>query len=58
MAEPVAEPVERVLFYVSFKHALATDAELTNRDVHGAGSILPSVAALRTRLGALRSHPA
>ena len=47
-------PVERVLFYVSFKHALATDAELTNSDVHGAGSILPSVGALRLRLGSLR----
>ena len=49
-------PVERVLFYVSFKHALATEAELTNGDVHGAGSILPSVAALRMRLGALRKR--
>jgi hypothetical protein len=48
-------PVERVLFYVSFKHALATDAELTNSDVHGAGSILPSVAALRMSLGSLRN---
>ena len=49
-------PVERVLFYVSFKHALATDAELTNNDVHGAGSILPSVAALRMSLGLLRNR--
>ena len=48
-------PVERVLFYVSFKHALATDAELTNNDVHGAGSILPSVAALQMSLGSLRN---
>jgi hypothetical protein len=47
--------VERVLFYVSFKHALATDAELTNSDIHGAGSILPSVAALRMSLGSLRN---
>ena len=47
---------ERVLFYVSFRHALATDAELTNGDVHGAGSILPSLAARRMRLGALRSR--
>lgn len=46
--------VERVLFYVSFKHALATETELNNTDVHGAGSILPSVAALRMSLGSLR----
>lgn len=49
-------PVERVLFYLSFKHALASDAELTNGDAHGAGSILPSLAALRTPLGSLRSR--
>ena len=54
VTRPPTPPVERVLFYVSFKHALATDAELTNSDVHGAGSILPSVAAMGMRLGALR----
>ena len=48
------EPVERVLFYVSFKHALATEAELANTDVHGAGSILPAVAAMRICLGSVR----
>ena len=50
------EPVERVLFYVSFKHALATEAELANTDVHGAGSILPAVAAMRMCLGSVRSR--
>jgi ectoine hydroxylase-related dioxygenase (phytanoyl-CoA dioxygenase family) len=48
--------VERVLFYVSFKHALTTEAELSNRDVHGAGSILPSVAAHKMSLGVLRAR--
>ena len=48
--------VERVLFYVSFKHALTTEADLSNRDVHGAGSILPSVAAHKMCLGALRAR--
>ena len=57
LPSPHEQPaLERVLFYVSFKHALATKAELTNSDVHGAGSILPSVAALRMRLGSLRSR--
>jgi hypothetical protein len=45
-----------VLFYVSFKHALTTEAELSNRDVHGAGSILPSVAAHKMSLGVLRAR--
>jgi len=47
--------VERVLFYVSFKHALTTEAELSNDDVHGAGSILPEVAARKLSLGVLRA---
>ena len=50
------KPVERVLFYISFKHALASDAVLTNADAHGAGSILPSLARQRMPLGSLRSH--
>jgi len=48
---PPPTAVERVLFYVSFRHAAA---ELSNRDMHGAGSILPAVAALGMNLGALR----
>ena len=57
-AASLALPTERVLFYVSFKHALASTAELANADVHGAGSILPSVAQMRLLLGALRGRVA
>ena len=46
---------ERVLFTISFRHATATEAQLSNDDVHGAGSILPSVAALQMDLAQLRA---
>ena len=46
---------ERVLFYVSVRHVAATEKQLSNDDVHGAGSILPAVAARQMRLGELRS---
>ena len=48
---------ERVLFTISFRHTSATEAQLSNEDVHGAGSILPSVAALQMHLGQLRTPP-
>lgn len=46
---------ERVLFTISFRHTSVTEAQLSNKDVHGAGSILPSVAALQMYLGKLRT---
>ena len=45
---------ERVLFYVSIRHVSAMEKELSNDDVHGAGSILPTVAARQMRLAELR----
>lgn len=45
---------ERVLFTLSFRHAGTNEAELSNENVHGAGSILPYVAAMQIRLGDLR----
>jgi hypothetical protein len=48
------EPIvtERVLFYVSVRHAAAA-ASLSNADLHGPGSILPALAARNIRLGQL-----
>jgi len=59
-AEPTAAPelllpVERVLFYVSFRHVLAA-TDLSNADTHGAGSIRPELSQLKLRLGELRKQ--
>ena len=56
-APPTTTATERVLFTISFRHTGATAAQLSNEDVHGAGSILPSVAALQMYLGQLRTPP-
>ena len=54
-APPPTAATERVLFTISFRHASVTDVELSNGDIHGAGSILPLTAARQMRLGQLRS---
>jgi hypothetical protein len=46
---------ERVLFYVSFRHAAISNIALPNDNVHGPGSILPDVAKMQLDLGALRN---
>lgn len=43
---------ERVLFYVSVRHAAASPS-LSNADLHGPGSILPALAEQKLRLGQL-----
>jgi len=52
---PPTAVTERVLLTISFRHTGLTEAELSNGDIHGAGSILPTVAARQMRLGQLRS---
>lgn len=47
------DPSERVVLVLSFRHVLA-DESLNNMDMHGAGSVLPEVAAMRLTLGQLR----
>ena len=54
-APPAMAVTERVLFTISFRHTEVTKSELSNGDVHGAGSILPLVAARQMRLGQLRT---
>jgi len=53
--EALELPVDRVLFYISFRHVLAA-TDLSNADIHGAGSIRPELSSLKLRLGELRKH--
>lgn len=48
------EPLERVVFVLSFRHTQADDS-LSNADTHGAGSVRPDVAALQLSLQQLRA---
>ena len=50
-----AEPPERVLFYVSFRHP--RHASVDNANIHGAGSIRAELAQRRLTLGELRGGP-
>ena len=47
------EPPERVVLVLSFRHVSA-DESLSNTDMHGAGSVLPEIAAMQLTLGPLR----